>query len=208
MNADDIRSAIASNPQSQETRSYLIQQAVERDMADEIPDEWTVQLYSPDPDEYDDTQDLIADEYKFIDHMAGSYANNDPWFAEQAQSGIVISAHESGSLSIRVAPAIKPIAKFGIETADRLIDTIQAAQDWRNYHTEGSPPPHEVDPLTGISVQTTNIEGYDLFALSIPTDNMEEDYQFELNSTFDLWLNGLTSMANSAETYGNKEIEE
>ncbi len=209
---DDIRSAIASNPQSQETRVYLISQAVENDMADEVPDEWTVDLYNAESDESDDEMDLIADEYKLNEYLTDAWKYDEQW-------NVVIAAHESGALSIRVSPEVKPLVKFDIETTDRLIDMISAAGNWLAYHTEGSEPPQEVEPVTGISllaeqapsvlVQGMNYRGGAEFSLSIP--GQDEDWQghdFAINQTWRIWIQGLTAMANAAETYGRQDVLE
>jgi len=214
---DDIRSAIASNPQSQETRVYLISQAVENDMADEVPDEWTVDLYNAENGEPDDEMDLIADEYKLSDYDNTGDPQQSPQRSPlDPQWNVVIAAHESGALSIRVSPEVKPLVKFDIETTDRLIDMISAAGNWLAYHTAGSAPPQEVEPVTGISLLAESApdasqgtaRGAEFF-LSIP--GQDEDWQghdFAINQTWRIWLNGLTAMANAAETYGRQDVLE
>jgi hypothetical protein len=207
MTPDDIRSAIASNPQSQETRVYLVRQAVENDIAEEIPDEWTIDLYNVENDESDDDSDLIADEYKFADYFSGGVVETIPSMVEP-QTDVIIAAHESGALSIRMSPDITPIAKFDLEAADRLIAMIQAVKDWEAYHTEDSQPPQETDPVTGISIlselQQTRLSPEEVFTLTIPGE--EYPYEFIINDTHDLWLQGLTAMANAAETYGRQDV--
>jgi hypothetical protein len=197
MSPETVRSAIASNPQSQETRVYLIRQAVENDMAEEIPPEWTVSLYNPD-DTYDDTEDLIADQTKFIDDLG--------------QKEIVVSAHESGAVSIAIAPNIKPIVKMDMESVDRLLSNMESASYalvYRDAQTEA--PVQLVEPTTGI---TLNYELQDvwsgereLYRMDIPSDDGNTYVFNDMDwAVFDQWSSALGAMANSAETYGRQDV--
>lgn len=200
MTPDTIRSAIESNPQSQETRVYLIRQAVENDMADEIPAEWTVDLYNPD-DTYDDTQDLIADQYKFTDDIS--------------QQEMVVSAHESGAVSIAVAPNIKPIVKMDLESTDRLLKNMQAARHALVYRSSVEPdaPTQMVEPSTGITLNYEIIQDRfgdkETYMMEIPSEDGNTYVWNEMDTeALREWETALSAMANASETYGRQDIPE
>jgi hypothetical protein len=178
---EDVRAAIAANPQSQSDRSYLIRTAVDLNMADEIPDDWTIEYYDPDVGA-DDDEDLIADTYRF---SILEFANGAGIPVE-----LSINAHESGNMSISMPPNQQPITVFDITSADRLIDMLTMLRDINSGAYRGEIPASTTEPDTGITVY------YPVGSIVI------EPYRFMAGNDVQSWTTGLTAMANAAETYG------
>src|SRR5882672_1669319 len=212
MTPDSIRQAIASNPQSSEMRAYLVNQAVENDMADEIPDEWTINLYDPDS-AYDDTQDLIADTYELpLDNYNGTnrtHADTEydmlaPEDRESTGRSLIIAAHESGAVSFTFRPDLEPWIKFDIATADRLLEMITLT----GYYLSNVPhveQPNSTEPTTGITIGL-GANGMS-FVMTIP--GREGNRQLLLDHVMVKELEkGLSAMANAADTYGRQDVPE
>jgi hypothetical protein len=204
---DDIRATIAANPQSQSDRSYLIGKAVEMNMADEIPDSWTVEMFDPDVDVVDD-EDLIAENYTIYplrSKRGGQRFPDDPPYL------VSINAHESGLMSISFPPD-PPELKFDTNVADRLIGAVDVVRNDMAYNqSSDGVTDHDlmlVEPTTGITVKAVTPP-----PSSDPTQTEDNTYAviaigelaYRLTiETINEWLTGLTAMANTAETYGTE----
>ena len=181
---DDVRAAIAQNPQSQSDRSYLINQAVNMNMADEIPNDWTVEYFDPDVDGKDDI-DLIADDYKVT--MSSADPNGNPIEVTQ----VAINAHESGQLSISVPPDYQTaLTKFDTAAADRLIEMMDVVTNITSGAHRGETPTVLREPSTGITID------FQIGTIAVANRLFVFDFK-----KAEHWHTGLSAMANAAEVY-------